>query len=339
MKFGLLFRPQDPPAAENIAGRWQEILAAAKLAEDSGFDAVFIPEHHQMPDGYLPSPWAALGALAAVTDQIELGTSVHLPSLDHPVHVAEHAAMADILAEGRLRLGLGLGNFAPEFDLFGIDPKTQVSRFEETIEIVRRLWAGETLDWDSKHFKIKGNITPLPIGAEIWLGAMSDPGIDRAARLGAPWLADTLHNVNVIKRWCDMYRAAGAKYGTADDLGVVLIREGWIGDSMQQVEDVWWPHIRADHWFYVDSVPRWDAEREPFLASVEKEEDFEFERHRVDRLFVGTAADIIASIRQFQEAIDMDYMVISMRMGTGPGHAEEMEAIERYGREVIPAFR
>jgi hypothetical protein len=53
----------------------------------------------------------------------------------------------------------------------------------------------------------------------------------------------------------------------------------------------------------------------------------------------GLGFEIIASIRQFQAAIDMDYMVISMRMGTGPGHAEEMEAIARYGREVIPAFR
>lgn len=339
MKFGLLLRPQDPPAAANIGERWQENIAVARAAEEAGFDGIFIPEHHQMPDGYPPSPWAALGALAAVTERIEVGTTVTLPSLDHPVHVAEHAAMADIIAQGRLRLGCGLGNFEPEFDLFGIDGKTQVSRFEETIEIVRRLWAGETLDWDSKHFRIKGNITPLPIGAEIWLGAMSDPGVRRAARLGAPWPTDNLHNVNVIKRWVDMYREAGREHGTTDSLAVCLIRDSWVADSMREVEEVWWPHVRSDHWFYVDSVPRWDAEREPFLASIEDESDFEFGKHRVDRLFVGTPDDVIGSIRQFQEAIDMEYMILSIRMGGGPGHAEELAAIARYGREVLPAFR
>jgi alkanesulfonate monooxygenase SsuD/methylene tetrahydromethanopterin reductase-like flavin-dependent oxidoreductase (luciferase family) len=53
MKFGILFRPQDPPNAEGIVRRWQEILAAARVAEESGFDGLFVPEHHMMPDGYL----------------------------------------------------------------------------------------------------------------------------------------------------------------------------------------------------------------------------------------------------------------------------------------------
>ena len=78
MKFGLLFRVQDPPNAENIVGRWQEALETAKVAEESGFDGVFLPEHHMMPDAYLPSQWPVLGALAAITERLELGTTVHL---------------------------------------------------------------------------------------------------------------------------------------------------------------------------------------------------------------------------------------------------------------------
>ena len=68
MKFGLLFRPQDPPDAANIGQRWQEILAAGEAAEAAGWDGLFVPEHHMMPDAYLPSPWPALGALAACTN-------------------------------------------------------------------------------------------------------------------------------------------------------------------------------------------------------------------------------------------------------------------------------
>ena len=56
MKFGLLFRPQDPPEAANIGQRWQEILAAGETAEEAGWDGLFVPEHHMMPDAYLPSP-------------------------------------------------------------------------------------------------------------------------------------------------------------------------------------------------------------------------------------------------------------------------------------------
>jgi hypothetical protein len=67
MKFGLLFRPQDPPNAENIGRRWQETLDAAQAAEEAGFDGVFVPEHHMMPDGYLPAPLVACGANSPCT--------------------------------------------------------------------------------------------------------------------------------------------------------------------------------------------------------------------------------------------------------------------------------
>ena len=100
MKFGLLFRPQDPPNAEHIGQRWQEILAAGQVAEEAGWDGLFVPEHHMMPDAYLPSPWAPLGALAALTERVDIGTTVHLLPFEHPVHVAEHSAMVDVLSGG-----------------------------------------------------------------------------------------------------------------------------------------------------------------------------------------------------------------------------------------------
>ena len=57
MKFGVLFRVQDPPAGENIGQRMRETIEAATVAEEAGFDGVFLPEHHMMPDGYLPSAY------------------------------------------------------------------------------------------------------------------------------------------------------------------------------------------------------------------------------------------------------------------------------------------
>jgi alkanesulfonate monooxygenase SsuD/methylene tetrahydromethanopterin reductase-like flavin-dependent oxidoreductase (luciferase family) len=338
MKFGLLFRPQDPPDAANIGRRWQEILAAGKAAEEAGFDGLFVPEHHMMADAYLPSPWAPLGALAAITERVDIGTTVHLLPFEHPVHVAEHAAMVDVLSGGRLKLGVGLGNFPTEFALFGLDPKTQVSRFEEAIEIVQRLWAGETLDHHGRHFDVTGTITPVPANAQMWMGAMSEPGVRRAARFGLPWATDPLHNIDVMKEWNGLYRAAGEEFGTTPKLSTVLLRDGWVADSLDAVERDWWPHIRAEHWFYFQQVPRWVADREPLLAGVKTEDDFRFERHHVDRLIVGSPEDCIATIRRFEEALGMDYLILSMRVAAGPEHELELEAIRRFGRDVIPAF-
>ena len=100
MKFGLLFRAQDPPAGQHLTRRWQEILRAGQLAEEVGFDGLFLPEHHMMDDGYTPAPMIGLGALAAVTSRVDLGTTILLLPFYNPVQVAEHAAQVDVISDG-----------------------------------------------------------------------------------------------------------------------------------------------------------------------------------------------------------------------------------------------
>jgi alkanesulfonate monooxygenase SsuD/methylene tetrahydromethanopterin reductase-like flavin-dependent oxidoreductase (luciferase family) len=340
VRFGALFMPQDPPNASNIVRRWEEILDAAVVAEEAGFDGVFVPEHHMMPDGYLPSPLIACAALAARTKRVDVGTTIMLLPFYHPIAVAEQSAMVDVISNGRLKMGCGLGNFPPEFELFGLDKKTQVSRFEEAIDIVQRAWAGEHIDHQGKHFNIKGHISPLPINAEMWLGAMSEPGVRRAAKFGAPWATDPLHNVHVIKWWADMYYAAGEEFGTRDRLRIHLQRDAWVADDMDAVERDWWPHVRDDHWFYFQQVPRWVADREPFLKDISGPEDFKFDKHRIDRMVVGSPDDCVAQLKAFdQELDDLDYVFMRFRVASGPAYEQELECLRRFGREVIPRVR
>lgn len=338
MKFGIQFRPQDPPAAENLTRRWSELLAAARLAEEVGFDGVFVPEHHMVPDGYPPSVWGPLGALAAVTEKIDIGTAMHLPVLDHPIHVAEHAALIDVISGGRLRLGIGIGNHGPEFELYGLNPKTQMSRYEECIDLIQRAWAGEEIDHEGKHFKVKGQVHPQPIGAELWYGAMSAAGVQRAARLAMPYMTDGLHSYPVIKFWTDEYLAAGDENGTRERLRPILIRESWVADSIDDVERDWWPHVRDDHWFYVNMNRFW-REKEPALDGVDEISKFDFETYRQDRLLVGSPEEVIAMIKRFREMMGHDYTICAFRMAGGPSFEKELECIRRFARDVIPAFR
>lgn len=339
MRFGVLFRPQDPPNGENIVERWRQVLDAASVAEEAGFDGVFLPEHHMMPDGYPPAPIVACAALAARTERVDVGTTITLLPFYNPIQVAEQSAMVDVISGGRMRMGVGLGNFEPEFELFGLDKRHQVSRFEEAVDLVLRAWAGEELDHDGPSFRTRGSISPRPVGAELWLGGMSDPGVERAARFGLRWATDPLHNLQVMKRWADRYRAAGEAAGTSDRLRIALLRDGWVADSLEAVERTWWPCIRSEHWFYFNQVPRWVADMEPFLQHVTSESDFRFENHRRDRLIVGSPDDCIAEINRFHEAIDMDYLIMSFRVAAGPGFDEELACLRRFGRDVITAFR
>lgn len=338
MKFGIQFRPQDPPAAANLTERWRQLLEVAQIAEDVGFDGLFVPEHHMVPDGYPPSVWGPLGALAAVTERVDIGTAMHLPALDHPIHVAEHSALVDVISGGRLKLGIGMGGVGPEYELYGLNPKTQKSRYEESIDLIQRAWAGEEIEHEGKHFKVKGEIHPKPVGAELWYGAMSVPGVRRAARPGLPYMTDGLHSYEVIKFWTDEYRSAGEEFGTAEQLRPVLIREAWVADSIDEVEREWWPHVRSDHWFYVNMDRFW-KEKEPALDGVDSEAALDFETYRRDRLLVGSPDEVIAMIEKFRDVMGHDYTVCAFRFANGPSFEREIECVRRFAADVIPAFR
>jgi alkanesulfonate monooxygenase SsuD/methylene tetrahydromethanopterin reductase-like flavin-dependent oxidoreductase (luciferase family) len=338
MRFGFLIRPQDPPTGERANERWHEMLASAQLAERVGFDGVFLAEHHGMPDWAQSSPWGALGAIAATTERVEIGTTVHVLPLQNPFSVAEHAASVDVISGGRLRLGVGVGFVAEEAELYGLDPALRNERFEEGIEIVQRLWAGETLDHQGGQYSVKGACYPRPLGAELWVGGMSGPGARRAGRLGLPWPTGLVHGVGVMSYLTTEYRRSAAEAGHADKAKVCLLRDAWVADSLDEVEQTWWPHARAEHFWLFSHLPNWVASREPYDNSV-AEDDFNFAQHHVDRLIVGSPQDCIDKIRRFQEECDMDYLILSFRQGSGPEAKAEAEAIRRFGEEVIPAFR
>src|SRR5947208_17126873 len=109
MKFGLYSTNANPPRGEHLDRYIDEAIAEAQLAEASGFDSCFFGEHHQDPDGFLPSPLIVATAVAARTQRLRVGTSVILLPLHHPVHVAEDAITLDLVSRGRLIRGLRPG--------------------------------------------------------------------------------------------------------------------------------------------------------------------------------------------------------------------------------------
>ena len=120
MKFGLIFTLQDPPHGKHLSRLYDEVFAQAALAEEAGFELFLVPEHHQMPDGYMPAPLTFAAALAAHTKRAQIGTGILQLPLYHPLHIAEQIAVIDTIAKGRFILGAGLGLVEHEFNAFEI---------------------------------------------------------------------------------------------------------------------------------------------------------------------------------------------------------------------------
>jgi alkanesulfonate monooxygenase SsuD/methylene tetrahydromethanopterin reductase-like flavin-dependent oxidoreductase (luciferase family) len=153
---------------------YPQLIEMAVEAERLGADAIWLTEHHGFPDGYLPQPLILAAAIAARTERVRLGTSVLLAPLRHPAHIAEEAAIVDLVSGGRLELGLGAGYLPQDFDLFGASIDDRFSALDTTFDQVRRL-----LD--------EGGVTPGPLQRPfpLWLGYGQAVGARKAGRRGA----------------------------------------------------------------------------------------------------------------------------------------------------------
>lgn len=341
MKFGMLVNTQDPPDAKNMPRLYQEILREAELAESVGFDSVFVPEHHMMPDGYLPAPQVLLGAIASRTQRIRLGSSIlQLPEW-HPINIAEAWSVLDNISNGRTILGVGLGLVEPEFRLFGRNVKDAAQLFSEQIEIIRRAWMQDSFTFEGKFYQFENvSITPRVVQKPhppIWIGAMSEPALKRAGRLGSGWISDPLHHIEVMKSWADIYRKHAQENNNPAE--VVIMRAFMLAETRVEIEQVWWPPLRTSHLFYKNlgffESGRFNTEWEPWVRTV-KDEEWTFDRVAPNRIIAGTPEQVVDEIQRYRDYVGCQYMVLYLRHPAGPDHQQVMKAIRMFGDKVLP---
>ncbi len=141
---GIMFRLNDPAA--DPAQQYEAGLQLLEAADRLGIDSAWITSHHFGSDkGTIPSPLLYLAAAAERTKRIRLGAAVVVLPLENPIRVAEDAAIADMMARGRLQLGLGSGLENWAFEAFGIDWDERHALFDEKLATLRQVLAGEML--------------------------------------------------------------------------------------------------------------------------------------------------------------------------------------------------
>ena len=210
----------------------------AVLADELGFDSVWLPDHLVFPvvldtSGYpgddrpdiapdtpLFDCPAYLSYLAARTARIRLGTYVYVYALRHPLVAARGFATADLLAEGRIEVGVGAGWLQAEWDAAGADFATRGARLDEAIEVTRRLWADDVIEhhgtfwsWDPVRFEPKPH---QPGGPPILVGGESRAALRRAAALGDGWLSMP-HTLESIGPQLELLAKYRAQSGRADE--------------------------------------------------------------------------------------------------------------------------
>ena len=189
IRFGLWYDFRNPAQWRQPADRlYREILDQIAWGENNGFDDVWLSEHHFIEDGYLPSIMPAAAAIAARTNRIRIASGVLLMPLHNPIRLAEDIATVDVISGGRFELGVGIGFKREEFLGFGVSSKERGARTDQSLEIIRRALAGETVTFKSGFFDFQNiKVTPEPIQKPhppIWLGGFTPAALRRAVRFG-----------------------------------------------------------------------------------------------------------------------------------------------------------
>ena len=136
-----------------------EVVEFAVVAEAAGWDGVFVSD--SITDG-TTDPWVTLGAIAARTERVTLGTWISAPATYQPWRLALAAASLDQLSGGRLMLGVGLGVGA-DFGRFGDDssPHDRARRYDEALEVMELLWSGESVSFEGEYFRLDDVTLPI----------------------------------------------------------------------------------------------------------------------------------------------------------------------------------
>lgn len=249
MKIGLHYSfqvSQDESARAIIESGLGDIAAA----DTKGFSSVVFAEHHFLDDGWLPRPMLLASAAAAVTKNMRIGTDIVILALHHPVAVAEEAAVLDLMSGGRAVLGVGLGWIENEFAGFGVPYKQRARIYQDSIGIVRRLLAGETVD-NEGHYSFTGaRVRPLPAnpgGVPLWMGALEDPGVRRAALSGDAWVMPPGNRMEKLRHQLRLLNETRAASGLRPCSEQPLRREAFVAETDKRAWELFAPGIRHEY--------------------------------------------------------------------------------------------
>jgi len=322
-RFGVLLDPQYAPE-DDLRARIGELIDTAQAARDLAFDSVHTI-HHYLAGLQTLQPFPLLARLIDHTGDMGIGTNILILPLLHPVQVAEDVATLDQLSGGRVILGVGTGYREQEFAAFGVEHKRRVSRFTESVELLTRLWSGESVSFEGKHFSLENaRISLLPAARPhppIWVGANAEPGIRRAARLGCSWLA----SANTKRRWAQGHLAihreelAKAGHGT-QGMDFPIHRDLCIADSREEAFALAEEYVRRSYLSY-------SGYGLEYFESM-------FDDIKNKAFFFGTPEEVADKIADFHAA-GFDHFIF--RTGwLGSPASLGLRTMERFSSEVRP---
>lgn len=304
------------------------LIEGARLAERSGFDSLWVRDHlvfhpHGMEgtDRTFIEPFITLTYLAGVTESIGLGAATIIP-FRHPILMAYSVASMSWITRRKFDLGIGSGNFQHEFDVIQQGHINRPEMMKEQTLIARKLWTGESLEWDSELYKFSDvDLKPQPLyPVPVWWGGATPASARLAVDFCEGWLPGRITFPTYEKRVADIRRMAAEQGKPMIFTGAVPVTS--IDDS----------YDAAVNRMNVPGLIK-NANAQKFWLKPEGGQFTKIEE--LDgSILAGTPDDIIKGVKRYQE-IGTDLLIFDFRMR----FPDWLAQIEILATEVLPKVR
>ncbi|GGG19810.1 hypothetical protein GCM10010964_05060 [Caldovatus sediminis] len=315
MKLGLFLNTQFP-AGDDLAARLPELTEQVRTARRSGYASLWVPDHYLIGPVQMPQPMPVLAWMLREAEGMVVGPNIRILPLLNPVMVAEEAATLDLLSGGRYVLGVGLGYRETEFTAFGVPIRERAPRLVESIGLIRRLFAEERVTHRGRFYTVEeASLSARPVqpgGPPIYVAAMAEPAVRRAARLGDAWLMVNTVSLPTAAAQMRIYREELAAAGRTPR-EYPLTRECYIGTSHATAFE----ECRSALHYKYSAYASWGVGRQ---ANDEAAFGMPFERFARDRFLIGDRVSVKEEIARYREALGVDHLILRVQW---PGLPQE----------------
>lgn len=349
MKFGLmfLFSELGKMPQEQV---FRELLAEVEYAEQLGFDSVWIPEHHFATPGLLGNPLILAAAISQRTKRIQIGIAAVVLPFQHPLRIAEDAALVDILSNGRLLLGVGRGWQVPEFQAFQVPQSASRAMFLEGLEVIKDAWTKNNFSHEGEFWRFRDvTVFPKPVQRPfppIYWTVVTPGSYELAGRVGTPIIRSlNFVGLGTVETGTKLYetelRGAGRELS---DFDLPLTAKVYVAPTDEEAERDAAPNAR---WFYgalskflpgAPGRPRPSAGYEQYpddpgkVAKLAADDLWEW------GTCFGSPERVIESMRAYSQRVFTNHWLAWMRIGELE-HAKVMRSMELFAKHVMPTLK
>ncbi len=356
MKFGLLYEMQTPRPWHALSeyNIYWEALAQIELADRVGFDYVWEVEHHFLEEySHSPAPEVFYGAVSQRTKNIRIAHGVRLLpfNFNHPIKVAEQAAVLDIMSNGRADIGIGRSTTAQELDGFGIDYDRTRDEVTESLEIIVKAWTEETLEYNGKLIQVPPRrVVPKPIQKPhppMWMACVAPDSYEIAGNRGLGVLSFNLNweqvqqSMESYRKACEQRAQVIPKVINEEFAGVAIVHvaENKEEEAIGLAGARWFMHNVAklfEPLMVKNKLYSYEYLRNLFAVDVDPNDipDPELKEHHM--VVVGNPDEVINKLENFNQA-NLSQVICFKQAGLIP-HANIMESIKRMAKYVLPHF-